>query len=335
MTNQTTDNSPNPLAPRELYNRLSAEIGRGLVGNETVLERLTIAVLTGGNVLIEGKPGVAKTTMAKLFGGAIGFSYSRIQMTPDMLPADITGTHVYREDTGEFELHRGPIFANLVLADEINRTTPKTQSALLEAMQERQVTIEGETLPLPDPFVLVATQNPIEVEGIFELPIAQRDRLQLKLTIDAPSRTAERELLERINENPDLADPSVSQVASTEDVLEARKAVWDVYLADEIIEYVLDIVEATETHPDVRYGASPRASIAFLNASKAAAALAGRDYVVPDDVKALAKSVLTHRLVLSPGADLGGVTPEDVVDEIVNATDPVGVNTDQLMGDGE
>ena len=322
--------------PAVIADALSAEIGRVLVGNDDAIEHLTIAILTGGHLLLEGVPGVAKTTLANLFARASGLEYQRIQLTPDVLPADITGTSVYREHTGEFELKRGPIFTNLVVADEINRATPKTQSALLEAMEERRVTIEGETLSLPEPFMVVATQNPIEMEGVFNLPEAQRDRFQLKLTVDLPDRAGEREILDRFDADPSLGPADVGQVVEPGSVLAARNRVSEVHVAPPVKEYVLDVVEATREHPDVVHGASPRATIAFLNAGKARAAIRGREYAIPDDVKALARPVLAHRLVLSTDAELGDVSATDVVDDIVETVEPPGTEPDvaSAVGDG-
>ena len=310
--------------PSELYLAIEEEMQRVLVGNREVVERLTISALTGGHVLLEGVPGVAKTTMANLFAQVIGLEYSRIQMTPDLLPADITGTQIYREGTGEFELQRGPVFANLVAADEINRATPKTQSALLEAMEERQATIEGRTLSLPRPFMVVATQNPIEMEGVFELPEAQRDRFQFKLTVELPDRENEAELLSRFDRDPALDATELSRVASIDELLSAREVVEDVYVDERVKEYVLDVVEGTRENDDVEYGASPRATLAFLNAGKARAAIRGREYVIPDDVKALAKPILVHRLVLNTDAELSDVRHEDVVEDILGGIEPPG-----------
>ena len=313
--------------PAAFYEAVREEAGTVLIGNEDVLRRLSISALTGGHVLLEGVPGVAKTTIANLFARASGLDFRRIQMTPDILPADITGTHIYRESTGEFELQRGPVFANVVVADEINRATPKTQSALLEAMQEGTVTIEGDTLSLPSPFMVIATQNPIEMEGTFALPEAQRDRFQLKLTIDLPDRDVERQLLDRFDDQPDLGPSSIEQVVSPEELAAAREAVTDVHVADPVREYILDVVRATRNSPDVEYGASPRASLAFLNAGKAAAAIDGRDYVIPDDVKELAYPILRHRLVLSTDAELGGESVDDLITgflETVPVPDDIG-----------
>ncbi len=316
--------------PDVLYDELRAEVEQVLVGNEAILEQLTIALLTRGHVLLEGVPGVAKTTLANLFARASGLDYQRIQMTPDILPADITGTHVYREHTGEFELQRGPVFTNLVVADEINRATPKTQSALLEAMQERHVTLEGETLGLPEPFMVIATQNPIEMEGVFELPEAQRDRFQFKLTVELPDRTDERKILDRFDNNPQLSPDDVEQVIDWDALRSARESVAEVHVAPPVKSYVLDLVEATRSHPDVTYGASPRATLAFLNGTKARAAIRGRSYVIPDDLKAIAEPTLVHRLVLSADADLSNVTTADVITEIVEEVEPPGSDTSEV-----
>ena len=304
--------------PAAVYEALREEAGRVLIGNEEVLERITIAALTGGHVLLEGVPGVAKTTIANLFARATGLDFTRVQMTPDILPADITGSHIYRENVGEFELNKGPVFANVVVADEINRATPKTQSALLEAMQERTVTIEGETLALPDPFTVIATQNPIEMEGVFELPEAQRDRFQFKLTVDLPDRPVERELLDRFDADPGLGPSQTQRVIDERDLMAAREAVGEVHVASPVKEYILDVVRATRESEDVEYGASPRATLAFLNAGKARAAIHGREYVIPDDVKSLAMPILVHRLVLSTEAELGEESTERVVERILD-----------------
>ncbi|MDG5819401.1 MoxR family ATPase [Natronococcus sp. A-GB7] len=327
---ETDRNWPFADDPQTVYEKIRTETGRVLVGNEEAIEHLTIALLTRGHLLLEGVPGVAKTTIANLLARATGLDYQRIQMTPDILPADITGTQIYREPTGQFELQRGPVFSNLVVADEINRATPKTQSALLEAMQERTVTIEGQTLALPEPFMVVATQNPIEMEGVFELPEAQRDRFMFKLTIGLPDREEETELLRRFDEEPELSPATIDQAVQTEDIRGARKAVTEVHVADPVKEYVLDLVAATRDHPDVSYGVSPRASLAFLEGVKARAAIRGRKYATPADVKALTEPVLVHRLVLDTEAELSDVSPENVVEEILDTvTVP---DTDDLGG---
>jgi len=310
--------------PAALYTTIREEMGQVLIGKESLVEGITIALLTDGHILLEGVPGVAKTTVANLFAVTTGFAYNRIQMTPDILPADITGNSIYREQTGEFELQKGPVFSNIVVADEINRATPKTQSALLEAMQERTVSIEGETLDLPDPFMVIATQNPIEMEGTYELPEAQRDRFQLKLTADIPDRDEESELLDRFDRDPDLDPANVQQVVDRDDVKTAREAVSEVYIDDTVKAYILDIVAATRETPDLDHGASPRASLAFLNTSKARAAIEGRDYVIPEDVKALAEAILAHRVGLSTDAELSNRTARAVIGDLVDDIEPPG-----------
>jgi MoxR-like ATPase len=321
---RTVPNAERMSDPEAVARAVREEIGTVLIGNEDVIDGLTVALLTRSHVLLEGVPGVAKTTMANLFARATGLGYKRIQMTPDVLPADVTGTHVYREATGEFDLQKGPVFSNVVVADEINRATPKTQSALLEAMQERRVTIEGDTHDLPDPFAVIATQNPIEMDGTFELPEAQRDRFQFRFVVGLPDRDAERELLNRFDADPDLGPEDVEQVVTPGEILAAREAARETYVSDAVKGYILDLVAATRESPDTEHGASPRAGIAFLNASKARAAVEGREYVIPDDVKLLAEPVLAHRLVLSTDAELGDVTPSEVVRSVVGSVTPPG-----------
>jgi MoxR-like ATPase len=303
----------------DLHGAIATELGTVLIGNDEVIEGLTVALLTRGHVLLEGVPGVAKTTIAALFARALGLESRRLQMTPDVLPADVTGTTIYRQDTGTFETHRGPVFANVVVADEINRATPKTQSALLEAMEERRVTIEGDTVDLPDPFVLVATQNPIEMEGTFDLPLAQRDRFQTTCRLALPDADEERAILDRFDADPDLGPDDVVRVVDPADVAAARAAVATVHVSDEVKRYLLAVVAATRDHPAVRHGASPRASLAFLRAGKARAAIHGRTYVLPDDVRALAPAILAHRLVLDHDATLDDVRAVDVVADVLTS----------------
>lgn len=303
--------------PAAAFNDLKEAIDTVLVGNDTLIRRLFIALLTDGHVLMEGVPGVAKTTAANLFARASGLDYQRIQMTPDLLPADITGTNVYREPTGEFEIQRGPVFSNVVVADEINRATPKTQSALLEAMQEQTVTIERETIELPDPFMVIATQNPIEMEGTFALPEAQRDRFQFKLTVELPEREDESTLLDRFDERPELSPEDVESVIAPESIGALQETVAKIYVAPQIKEYIIDLVAATRSDDRIEHGASPRASLAILDAAKASAALEERDYVLPDDVKTLAEPTLCHRLVLSTEAELSDADPTTIVSDIV------------------
>lgn len=306
-------------SPEQVYDALRDEIGTVLVGNDNLVEHLTISLLTRGHVLLEGVPGVAKTTAANLFAEASGLEYKRIQMTPDILPADITGTQIYRETTGEFELQRGPVFGNIVVADEINRATPKAQSALLEAMQENHVTIDGNTLSLPDPFMVIATQNPIEMEGTFELPEAQRDRFQFKLVVGTPEHDDERELLDRFDADPTLDSDGIKQVVTTDTLLELRERVSEYYIDEAVKEYILNVISETRSSPDIDVGASPRASLTLMNAGKARAAIHGREYVIPDDVKALAKPVLRHRIVLSTDAELTDRDADTVIESILQS----------------
>ena len=311
-------------SPATLYESIRSEAGKVVVGNEDVLEGLTISLLTSGHVLLEGVPGVAKTTIANTFATTLGLTYSRIQMTPDMVPADVMGTNVYRQNTGEFELKQGPVFANLAVADEINRATPKTQSALLEAMQEGTVTIDDETLALPDPFMVVATQNPIEMEGVFELPEAQRDRFQLKYVVELPDHDDERELLDRYDRDPAFAAESVEPVVDMETLTAAQTAVNAVHVADPVKEYILEIVAKTRNTPEIQHGASPRATLGFLSTAKGRAAIHGREYVIPDDVKALGRPVLRHRLIRTTDAELSDTSVAEILDTIFEQVDPPG-----------
>ncbi|NHN61435.1 MULTISPECIES: MoxR family ATPase [Halorussus] len=317
--------------PAALYEDLREEIQTVLVGNEEAVEGLAVALLTKGHVLMEGVPGVAKTTIATSFARATGLDSNRIQMTPDILPADVTGTHVYRESTGEFELKRGPVFANVVVADEINRATAKTQSALLEAMQERTVSIGGQTLSLPEPFLVVATQNPIEMQGTYDLPIAQYDRFQLKIDVEIPDQDAQRALLDRFDDEPDLSPDDVSQVVDRGELLDAREVVADVYVDSSIKQYLLDVAAETRESADTDHGASPRATLSFLDATKARAAIRGRDYVTPDDVKALAEPILSHRLSLSADAELSDVTSDEVVADVLASVDVPEVSNESTV----
>ncbi|WP_199233666.1 MULTISPECIES: MoxR family ATPase [unclassified Halorubrum] len=314
-------------SPEALYETLREAVGDVIVGNEEVLEGLTIALLTDGHLLLEGVPGVAKTTIANAFARASGLSYSRIQMTPDMVPADVVGTNVYQQATGEFQLKKGPVFANLVVADEINRATPKTQSALLEAMEESTVTIDGDTLDLPAPFMVIATQNPIEMEGVFELPEAQRDRFQLKYTVEIPDRAGERKVLDRFDTAPGLGPSAVEQVIEPETLQHASDAVSEVYIAEPVKEYILDLVAATRASPMLQHGGSPRATLAFLSAGKARAAIQGREYVIPDDIKSLAAPVLKHRVIRTTDAELADESVSAIIDEILADVTPPSADT--------
>jgi MoxR-like ATPase len=275
------------------------EVERAVVGKRDLLDMVMASVLAGGHVLFEDFPGLGKTLIARSFASVLGLNFKRIQFTPDLLPGDITGGYIFNRTQNKFELRHGPIFANIVLADEINRASPKTQSALLEAMQEGQVTLEGETLPLPEPFLVLATQNPIEYEGTFPLPEAQLDRFTLKLTVGHPSLEEEREILKRRRERRQ-DEVTLRQVSNAEQLLEMRAVVETVHVESDLEAYIAELVHATRVDRRVAVGASPRGSLAFLKIARAYAALAGRDYVLPDDIKRFAAPVLSHRLILQP-----------------------------------
>ncbi len=303
----------------ELSTRVISEVERAVVGKRSELEKLMAAILSsGGHILLEDYPGLAKTLIANSFAAALGMAFKRIQFTPDLLPGDITGGYIYNRSENRFVLRKGPVFANIVLADEINRASPKTQSALLEAMQEYQVTIEGETMPLPEPFIVVATQNPIEYEGTFPLPEAQLDRFMMKLAIGYPSPEDEQEILRRRRQRQkDSVD--LTAVTDAGGLLAMRRAVETVYVDADIERYIVDIVTRTRSHRQVSVGASPRGTLALLKLSRAWAALQGRAFVLPDDVKRFARPVLCHRLILEPDLWTVRRAAEDVVDEVAQS----------------
>jgi MoxR-like ATPase len=299
-----------------------AQVGRVVVGQREMVERVLIGLLTGGHCLIEGVPGLAKTLTVKTLAQTINASFARIQFTPDLLPADITGTTIYNMHTGQFTQKRGPVFANLVLTDEINRAPAKVQSALLEAMQERQVTIGDTTHPLPDPFLVLATQNPIEQEGTFPLPEAQLDRFMLLINVSYPTASDERAMLDRMST---LDMPSASEVATIEDVRAARKVVGSIYIDDRVRDYIVHVVQATrrprdyglaELAPLIEYGGSPRATLCLAAAARAHAFIRHRAYVTPDDIKAIALDVLRHRVAVTYEAEAEEVSSEDIVRRI-------------------
>jgi MoxR-like ATPase len=296
--------------------RVLEEVSKVIVGKRNVLENLMLAILSGGHVLIEDYPGLAKTLMAKSFASAMSLRFKRIQFTPDLLPADVTGTYVLNRKTSDFELRKGPIFTNILLADEVNRAPPRTQSALLEAMQEKQVTIENETLKLENPFIVLATQNPIEYEGTYPLPEAQLDRFLVKLSIGYPSAEEEVQILERRNQRK-TDEVSIEKVASLDQLLQMQNAIEDVHIDQGIERYIVEVVRATRSHQDVEVGASPRGSLAIMRLSKAKAWLDGRDYVIPDDVKAVAVPALSHRLILKPEQWLKGGKTGAIVEELL------------------
>jgi len=304
-----------------LAEAVRAEIGKAVVGQTEVVDGLLVGLLTGGHVLMEGVPGTAKTLLARCLAHVLDASFKRIQFSPDLMPADIVGTNVFDLERRAFELRRGPVFANVVLADEINRTPPKTQAALLEAMQERQVTIDGVSHLLPAPFLVVATQNPIEYEGTYPLPEAQLDRFQQKLLVDYPTEAEEVEVLRRHlgggTSSADLEALGMRKVATTEDVLAARSELDGVVIDEGILAYVTAISRATREHPSLTLGASPRAGVSLLTAAKAVATLGGRDFVTPDDVKSMARPCLRHRLIVRAEVEIEGVAADTVLDDVL------------------
>jgi MoxR-like ATPase len=300
----------------KLINRIISEVEKAIIGKREVLELVALALLTDSHVLIEDYPGLAKTLMAKSFASALGLEFKRIQFTSDLLPSDIIGSFVFNRETSKFEFRKGPIFANVILADEINRAPPRTQSALLESMQERQVTVENETFKLSKPFIVLATQNPIEYEGTYPLPEAQLDRFVMKISIGYPSFKDEVAILtNRIERKSD--EVKIEKVASAKDVLYLQEMVENVYVSDEIKEYIVRIVTATRKAPEVEVGASVRGSLALLKLSRARALIQGRDFVIPDDVKYVAIPALRHRLILKPEFWLKGIKPDHILDKIL------------------
>ena len=307
---------------REALRALKDEVGKAVVGQDAAVTGLVIALLCRGHVLLEGVPGVAKTLLVRAFAAALSLDTKRVQFTPDLMPGDVTGSLVYDARSAEFSFRAGPVFTNLLLADEINRTPPKTQAALLESMEERQVSVDGTPRSLPDPFVVVATQNPVEYEGTYPLPEAQLDRFLLKLTMPLPARHEEVEVLTRHSEGfdpRDLAAAGVRPVAGVAELAAGRAAVRTVQIRPEVIGYVVDLARATRDSPSLQLGVSPRGATALMSAARAWAWLSGRDYVTPDDVKALARPALRHRVELRPEAELEGVTPDAVLDGVLGA----------------
>ena len=306
--------------PREALVALRAEVAKAVVGQDAAVTGLVIALLCRGHVLLEGVPGVAKTLLVRALAAALDVDTKRVQFTPDLMPGDVTGSLVYDAKTAQFSFRPGPVFTNLLLADEINRTPPKTQASLLEAMEERQVTVDGVPRPLPEPFVVAATQNPVEYEGTYPLPEAQLDRFLLKLTMPLPARDDEITVLQRHNAgfNPrDLAAAGVGPVASIADLDAGRAAVAQVSVKPEVMGYIVDVARATRQSPSLSLGVSPRGATALLNTAKAWAWLSGRDFVTPDDVKALARPALRHRVAVRPEAELEGVTADGVLDTVL------------------
>ncbi|MDT5095301.1 MAG: MoxR-like ATPase [Mycobacterium sp.] len=320
MTHQVPASGQISQDPRAKLMALRDEIAKAVVGQDSVVSGLVIALLCRGHVLLEGVPGVAKTLLVRAMAATLNLEFKRVQFTPDLMPGDVTGSLVYDARTAVFEFRAGPVFTNLLLADEINRTPPKTQAALLEAMEERQVSVEGEARTLPDPFIVAATQNPIEYEGTYQLPEAQLDRFLLKLIVPLPPRDQEIQILNRHAHGFDPRDLSALQpVATAEDLKAGQREVQEVRVADEVLGYVVDIVRATRQSPSLQLGVSPRGATALLGSARAWAWLSGRTYITPDDVKAMARPVMRHRIGLRPEAELEGATPDGVLDGILSS----------------
>jgi len=305
-------------AVHQLAERLIQNVGQVILGKRDVIELTVICLLCQGHLLIEDVPGVGKTMLAKALARSLGGSFKRIQFTPDMLPSDVTGTSIYNQKTGDFEFRPGPIMAQIVLADEINRATPKTQAALLEAMEERQVTVDGVTYPLGPPFLVLATQNPIEYEGTFPLPEAQLDRFLMRVSLGYPSPEQEMAILDAQQFRHPIEQ--LKQVTTVEALVATQEAIKSVYADKLIKEYIVALVDATRHHPEVYLGASPRGALTLFRAAQARAAIHNRDYVIPDDIKALAPATLGHRIIISPAARLKGITAGDVLDELLRTT---------------
>ncbi len=308
------------LTAKELMASITTEMAKAIVGQEEVLEKLVVAVLTKGHVLMEGVPGTAKTLMGRTLSLTLDAAFTRIQFTPDLMPSDVIGTTVFDQTSGEFYLKKGPIFTEIVLADEINRTPPKTQAALLEAMEERQVSIDGDDHKLPPLFTVLATQNPIEYEGTYPLPEAQLDRFTFKLLIGYPDKYEELELLKRYHQgfrSQDLDAVGIMKVATASDIVHVREEILQVRVDDTILEYINELARISREEDDLLLGASPRAAITLLLVSKTLAACRGRDFVVPDDVQELAYPTLRHRLLLRPEAEIEGIRPDEVIGRIL------------------
>jgi MoxR-like ATPase len=298
--------------------KITDNVEKVIVGKHEAVQLTTVALLCEGHVLIEDVPGTGKTMLAKSVSRSLGCNFRRIQFTPDMLPSDVTGVSVFNQKTREFEFRPGPVMAQIVLTDEINRATPKTQSALLEAMEERQITVDGVTYSMEQPFLVLATQNPIEYEGTFPLPEAQLDRFMMRISLGYPGTDDETTMLDRQQHAHPVT--RIEQVVSADELIDAQQRIKDVYINDLVKEYIVKLVNATRKHPDVYLGASPRGSIALYKTGQARAAILGRDYVIPDDVKALAMVTLAHRLIISPSARIKNVDPRAVIQEILDST---------------
>ncbi|RLD82700.1 MAG: magnesium chelatase [Bacteroidetes bacterium] len=307
---------------QETVEKLKTEIGKIIVGQEKMIELLLVAILSDGHVLLEGVPGIAKTLTAKLIAKTIDTGYSRVQFTPDLMPSDILGTSIFNVKTAEFEFHKGPVFSNIILIDEINRAPAKTQSALFELMEERQVTIDGTEYKMDSPFLVLATQNPIEQEGTYKLPEAQLDRFLFKINIDYPNLDQEIEILDKHNNNRNLNNlTEINTILRPEQIDELRKKVSKVHFEPNLLKYIAEIVHKTRNNNSLFLGASPRASLAIMAGSKSFAAIQGRDFVKPEDIKEMVYPVLNHRLLLSPEKEMEGVTTKKVIEQIVESVE--------------
>lgn len=305
---------------QDVSERIAANVSQVIIGKRNEVRLATLGLLCRGHILLEDIPGVGKTMMARALSKTVGLSFSRIQFTPDMLPSDVTGVSIFNQQTGQFEFRPGPIMSQIVLADEINRATPKTQSALLEAMEERQVTVDGVTYRMANPFMILATQNPIEYEGTYPLPEAQLDRFLIRIQMGYPTPAEELTILSAQQYQHPIVN--IQQSITVEELIHAQNAVLQVYVADEIKQYIVALITATRTHPDLYLGSSPRGSLALFRTAQARAAMAGRDYVIPDDVKALAEVTLSHRVIIGPSARMRDISPRVIIQDIL-ATTPV------------
>ncbi|SKC47133.1 AAA family ATPase [Maledivibacter halophilus] len=306
---------------KNIIDKITREIKKVVVEQDELLKFNLISLLCGGHVLIEGVPGLAKTLMVRGLSRTINIDFKKIQFTPDLMPADVTGTKIFNMQTREFELKKGPVFTNFLLADEINRTPPKTQAGLLEAMEEQTVTIDGEIIRLPNPYMIFATQNPIEYEGTYPLSEALLDRFLIKLIVDYPSISAEKEVLNKYNKgftSIDLDRGGVSVVCSAEDILKCRREINNTKIDDDLIGYIISIVSETRNHPFIEIGSSPRGSIALLYTSKAHAVMSGRDFVIPEDIKSVSIPCLRHRIILKPEVQIQGTTEDEVLESILS-----------------
>ncbi|TVR69572.1 MAG: MoxR family ATPase [Sphaerobacteraceae bacterium] len=320
MNTETTQSSrpttENVQAVRQTVGEIREQIERVIVGKREVIDRLLTAMLAEGHVLIEDVPGIGKTKLARSISAAIGGSFHRIQFTPDLLPGDVTGSLIYNQSNATFQFHEGPVFSNVILADEINRAGPRTQSALLEAMEERQVTVDVETYPLPRPFLVIATQNPVELEGTFPLPEAQLDRFFLGTGIGYPERDDERSMLRRFRGEDPL--DAITPVVTPEEIGSMIELTRSIYIGEAVEDYILDIVNATRSNDEIELGASPRSTLSLARSGQAHALMEGRDFVIPDDIRAMAASVLTHRILPSARVELRGRTKRDIIEALIN-----------------